>query len=448
MGSCFGGSLMISFVHTLVLVIVGIVQMAVEGAFILIIFNKKLEWKKLLLFAVINGLASMLLRTLPVKYIAILNIAVYFGLMILTLKLILKLRLFQSILGVFLAFLAGVPIENINVTILKLYLQDRFDSFIGSQSFTLFMVLQNMGTFFYLLFTLVIYYLKMRIDIPEDLGRKRTLGIIVNLLIVCTFILPNILFFYTTVSKMPESLMWFNMITAFALMLLGFYNTIKHNELEVGKREIEFQKLNIKNLEDIVDGLRGFKHDFNNIVQVIGGYLSLNDIEGLKAYYKQMQRDSVMINNKFPVNAYLKNNPALYGLVLSKFTYSEVKNVSFVVNILQEFRVPPALLYDLCKVVGILLDNAIEAASESEKKHVELYIKHNAYKNILDIEITNSFSGDIDRQRIFEDGFTTKEGHTGFGLWEVKKILAKHKNCALHTVVGQNVFTQKIELST
>lgn len=216
--------------------------------------------------------------------------------------------------------------------------------------------------------------------------------------------------------------------------------------MEVLRQNVEFQELYIKTLNEMVDSLRGFKHDYNNMLQVVGGYISVNDMDGLNKFYNQMVNESKKINNFIPLNSYIKDNPAIYGLLLSKISYSEIRKVNFTINVLNKIEIDNIKIYDLCKILGILLDNAIEAAEVSDKKFVELSIRENSDKSCLFIEINNSCNENIDIESIFKDGFSTKKGHTGFGLWQTQKILNKYKNCTLHTSFKHNVFSQKIEI--
>ena len=74
-------------------------------------------------------------------------------------------------------------------------------------------------------------------------------------------------------------------------------------------------------------------------------------------------------------------------------------------------------------------DNAFEAAEETEDKYVEIFTKNLDNEGIL-IEISNSTNNkDVDIEKIYQKGYSTKTEHTGIGLWEVKKIVFKSKNC-------------------
>ena len=76
---------------------------------------------------------------------------------------------------------------------------------------------------------------------------------------------------------------------------------------------------------------------------------------------------------------------------------------------------------DLCKLIGIYLDNAHDACLNSYKKEItiEMFFKNKK----LSIIISNTFSGEIDIKSIGKKGYTTKgQGH-GMGLSIAKSII-------------------------
>ena len=63
------------------------------------------------------------------------------------------------------------------------------------------------------------------------------------------------------------------------------------------------------------------------------------------------------------------------------------------------------------------------------------------------LKIENSYAEkDIDIDAIFEKGKTSKENHTGLGLWEIRKILKSNNNLNLHTTKDDKYFTQQFEI--
>ena len=75
-------------------------------------------------------------------------------------------------------------------------------------------------------------------------------------------------------------------------------------------------------------------------------------------------------------------------------------------------------------------------------EYVEMYNKIHRYvvteKHFLD--------KDINIDKIYEKGYSTKPHNTGLGLWEVENILKKHKNITRFTTKDNKLFKQQIEI--
>lgn len=415
-----------------------------QGFLVLNIFDKTVDVKKLIVFSLTNTAAQTFLMAVVGNNNPI-NIFLYIVIMILTLKFILDLKVVYSIAATSILIIISALFDYLGSAILTILLGSKYDTSTWANIYPNMILLRAIGMVLYLAMAISLYYMKLKVNIPEDINRKRSFSILANSIITAILIIPNIGYYMNNSKNIDINMVYFNVFAVVVLLILSFYNSIKSSELEVKSREVEFQKDYIKTLDDIIDGLRGFKHDFNNNVQAIGGYIALNDINGLKKYYQQLQSDTRKINNTLPLSKHVKNNPALYGLLLSKLSYAELKDIQFIINIIDEYNIEKIKIYDLCKILGILLDNALEAAYESSKKYVELSISKGS-QNAIVIEIINSHAGELNKDKIFENGYTTKPGHSGFGLWEVKKIIERNKNCSLKTSVTDMLFTQKFEI--
>lgn len=103
--------------------------------------------------------------------------------------------------------------------------------------------------------------------------------------------------------------------------------------------------------------------------------------------------------------------------------------------------------YELTRILGILLDNSIEAAKECEEKIINVTFRLDPRSNRQLIIIENTYMNkDIDTTKIFEKSYTTKKNNTGLGLWEVNKILKKNSNLSLYTTKNSNFFIQQLEI--
>jgi len=432
---------------TVIQLITGIMQMSMQTLLILIVFNKNINAKKLLLSSAISIFAVELPKFFIPANLLIVNLIIYAITITLALKYLHNLSLLLSVFSTGFIFILSTLVEYICMNLLTVFSKGTFDIHHWQNSVLLFLLMRLIAFFVCLLSAIIVYYFKFKIKLPEDVQRKRIFSIVINVIIVSIIIIPNMIFFQNSspTTNIPFQLIVINTLSVFVLFILGIYNSIKTGELEIKKCEVEMQNLYIKTLNENIDALRSFKHDFNNIVQCIAGYIEMNDLNGLKKFCSQMQSEVRIINNTMPLNNYIKNDPALYSLILSKLSYAEVKDVKFNLSILDEINRGSIKEYDFCKVFGILLDNAIEAASESEKRLVDLYINKSSNSKKTVISISNTFSGNIDTEKIYENGFTTKNNHSGFGLFEVKKILGKYKNASISTSISGPIFTQKLE---
>jgi two-component system sensor histidine kinase AgrC len=213
---------------------------------------------------------------------------------------------------------------------------------------------------------------------------------------------------------------------------------------------LEEEKLYNKTLTILYDNIRGFKHDFNNIVQAIGGYISTKNMKGLEEYYSQLLDDCQKVNNLTILSPEIINNPAIYSLLTSKYHRADEIGVHISLEVFLDLNTINMKIYELTRILGILIDNSIEAASNCEEKTVNIVIRKDSKSNRQLFVIENTYlSKDINIDKIFEKGYTSKESETkghGLGLWEVRKVLKKNNNLNLHTTKDDKYFKQQLEI--
>lgn len=104
-------------------------------------------------------------------------------------------------------------------------------------------------------------------------------------------------------------------------------------------------------------------------------------------------------------------------------------------------------IYEFTRILGILMDNAIEATSECDNKYIHVEIRNDFKRNRQLLVIENTYNDkDINIDKIYEKGYSTKPHNTGLGLWEVENILKKHKNITRFTTKDNKLFKQQIEI--
>lgn len=300
----------------------------------------------------------------------------------------------------------------------------------------------------YMIFALIIILIKTikTRKFPTMFGKMSLkTSIILNLILgVFTMVLESyLLSIYTDL--IPFELSLIIIITLMLYFSISMYSIIRTNTLEKTKADLENEILYNKTLTVLHDNIRGFKHDFNNIVQSIGGYIALKDMSGLEDYYKSLLKDCKLTNNLNILNPETINNPSIYSLLTNKYYIASQKNITMTFSIFTDLSKINFNMYELSRILGILLDNAIEAAEETEQKIIEIeFISDN--KKQLFIIRNSCKDSSISTTKIFEKGYSTKNRNSGIGLWKVHKILSKNTNLDLFTTVKDNIFSQQLEV--
>ena len=125
----------------------------------------------------------------------------------------------------------------------------------------------------------------------------------------------------------------------------------------------------------------------------------------------------------------------------------EEKDIKVNISFLLDLSTLNMKIYEFARILGILLDNAIEASSECEEKIINLTFRNDSKNSRQLIIVENTYKNkDVDTHKIFEKGVSGKENHTGLGLWEVNKLLNKNKNITLFTTKNDQFFTQQLEI--
>ena len=260
---------------------------------------------------------------------------------------------------------------------------------------------------------------------------------------------------YLYIDYIPSFLILLSLVILLIYFFISLYSLYRTSQLEKTKQLLAEEKMYNKTLNTLHDNIRGFKHDFHNMVQAIGGYISSNNMEGLKSYYNDLMGDCQINNNLAVLNPELINNPAIYSLLADKYYKSEDAGIKMNLEVFTDLSNLNIKMYELTRILGILLDNAIEAASECENKLINITFRKDKKTNRDLIIIQNTYANkDVNIDRIFEKGYSSKQEddnnkdskNHGLGLWEVRKYLKKHTDLDLYTTKNKEFFTQQFEI--
>ncbi len=288
-------------------------------------------------------------------------------------------------------------------------------------------------------------FISSNLNLVYSMDKKTKILFIANsVLVFSVIILHLVITCLSNVSSIFLVATIFFCIVYFFALLNSVYKSCKIHELSNSLKQANSHN---QHLQELYDNTRAFKHDFGNIVQAIGGYIDKDDMDGLKIYYSQLFGDFKKLNNLCSLNPDVVNNSAIYQIISSKYNKSSKLGIDFYIDVFLDLNTINMKIYEFSRVLGILLDNAIEAAFECNKKVVHVELRKDLSKNRKLLIVENTYKNEnIDIERIFEKGFSSKAHNTGLGLWEVRQILKNNNNLNLYTHINDNMFIQQLEI--
>ncbi len=427
------------FLTKFISIFIVFLELIIYKIFLVHIFNLKFSKLKSILFLLFCfSLEVLTIFLFPIVVLPIMTILITFiGITILfkigfTQKmfiLVIPLTFFQLITSAFIFVISYIskihPIALINIPIVR--------------------PLVVLPTYF-IMFVLLDYLKKMNISKSFSFDLDLSSKLIINTFAICTFlsVLMNYRFIYVYSAK--NTVIVFIISNLFLIALLVTL-VLKIFDLKYAQSTIEYEKKSYNFLSTSYDCVRGFKHDFSNIMQAIGGYILTEDLSGLKKYYSSVFKDCSELHKLSIFNKDVLNSPPVLSIVAEKYYKASELGIEFNIDVFVDLNDLKMDIYEFTRILGIFLDNSIEAANQSSKKVINIIISKDFRNNFDLITVENSCNpNNIDTNKIFEKNFSTKPKNTGLGLWKVKNILKKYDNVSLSTSVDNNFFRHQLRI--
>ena len=243
-------------------------------------------------------------------------------------------------------------------------------------------------------------------------------------------------------------------ISGYLLVMLFLLLAMRRSWLEQIQTETKKKALQdlqdyTQNLENMYNSLRSFKHDYVNILLSLSGYIENGNLQELKIFYenKIFPTKNLIDQGDYKLNQ-LSNIGVLEikSLLSAKMIYAHESGIDVTIDIPDRVDSFSIDTVDLARILGIFLDNAMEATLETEQPQIGLNIIQNEAG--VSIIISNHFQDNgAALHKLKQKGFSTKNGHSGIGLSNAQKIIRSYDNVLLETTMQCGCFTQHMELA-
>lgn len=205
------------------------------------------------------------------------------------------------------------------------------------------------------------------------------------------------------------------------------------------------QQLYEQDLEIIRREVRTFRHDYKNLLAGLSQQAGEGEMEELRHTLSELDAGfDRRLGKKIQVSTQIGNLrlPEVRSLFLSKLTVMREKEIDCHLEVLYPVVAVDMDVWDFVRCLGILMDNAMEAALNTEQPWVEIVLL--AQKGQVFLRVSNSYANTIEPGKMWGDGWSTKGAGRGLGLSSYQHILENYPNVSTGTSWENGVFVQEM----
>ena len=282
--------------------------------------------------------------------------------------------------------------------------------------------------------------------------RLQTLFMIMGIVILASFHIIMTIFRYLEYANwlISENTLVF-IFVAFAL-LLGFSVYVGYINARHERRQAENEQKSLLYYTEALErqqiAVQKFKHDYQNILLSMRGYIEEKDLAGLEAYYSSKVEavSEIITKDQFALQSLYKIKVReIKSILTAKLMMAQNMDLdiqtTFEAN--EDIDSIPIDSVVLVRMLGIILDNAIEALTELGGG--TLFVGCYKWEAGITFIVQNTCPPDTPPlHALLQPGFSTKGEGRGLGLSNLSEFVNAHPSLTLGTSVQDGVFIQRL----
>lgn len=243
------------------------------------------------------------------------------------------------------------------------------------------------------------------------------------------------------------------LILQILFLAIFFVKEIKKSQEEAENRNLKKQLANFKayttQLEKNHHEFRKFKHDYKNLILSLKELAMESSTEVFKQGIEILEdySDNHLSKIDWQFNE-LENLEDIYikSLFISKIYLMKNSQIPYTFECIDCVNDISIQVFDLVRILGISLDNAIEATIQTTNPLINIAVIQE--RNQLEFIIQNTFPATNEKiSKLITAGYSTKKGHSGFGLSNIQEIKKKYPNLYVQYEKNDSKFTVQIVLT-
>ncbi len=217
------------------------------------------------------------------------------------------------------------------------------------------------------------------------------------------------------IAKLVLAAMIFGGCIVFMLLLIVYCSEKARYSVEYTYRD---------EMKSFMNVVRSQRHDYNLHVQTVASLIQQKKWDECREYVDALVQDTAAMNTILPIK-----DPAIAALINNYKNMAAQKNISMTIDIRDDLSHVTTSVYETNKVIGNLLQNAIDEVEHSEDKSGGIQLNIFKRGEFCLVRVSNRVK-DIEQFQkyqdvLFDQGYTTKKGHDGVGLSSLRLLLSK-----------------------
>ncbi len=249
---------------------------------------------------------------------------------------------------------------------------------------------------------------------------------------------------------LPTKSTLFTFFMLIAVLIIFYYigmKELQRREFTAQRLILQQQNVYIETLEGMQEEMRRFRHDYKNMMAGMSLQAKEGNLAEISDFIQEMTDDfDSQIGGQIKRMSQLRNiyMTEVKGLLLTKLKEMQKDGISCELEVMYPFYGTRLKATDLCRCLGILLDNAMEEVKGKEGAQIHIMIS--TQEEYTTFRVKNPLYHTVDFHKIWQQGYSTKGADRGVGLASYRKILSGYDHVLPVTAIQEGYFIQELKI--